>query len=243
VTAVTIGNGGDYARRADALYDRDYARRYRARDGALQSDPAYEAIVGRLRAVCQAFAQPITVLDLGCGTGRHFRALARVSRLVGLDASQAMLAEARAPIAADEIDVGARLLVRGDLQTSEFAPASFDLVYSIGVLAEHVPLDAALIARIARWLRPGGRFAFTTVHPASASIRKTVQRRLASALLPLLPSGASRTLHTRLMGHGHYGDERWVRARMNGTFEIDVLERFESDVHLHLWCVARRVIR
>jgi SAM-dependent methyltransferase len=239
---MTAIDNSEYARRADALYDRDYAQRYRARDGVLQTDPSYQEIVRRLRDVCSAFVEPTRVLDLGCGTGRHFRALVRVRTLVGLDASQAMLAEARAPIAADEIDVRTRALVRGDLLTCEFAPSSFDLVYSIGVLAEHVPLDDTLVARVARWLRPGGRFAFTTVHPTSHSVRQTWPRRLAAAVLPALPGSAAQALHARLMANGHYGDERWVRDRMNSRFRLEVLEPFESDVHLHLWCVARRVI-
>ena len=46
----------------------------------------------------------------------------------------------------------------------------FDLVYSIGVLAEHVPLDAAIVERVWRWLKPDGRFAFTTVDPESPDV-------------------------------------------------------------------------
>jgi hypothetical protein len=42
--------------------------------------------------------------------------------------------------------------VQGDLATHAFPDQSFDLVYSIGVLAEHVPLEAALVSRVSRWL-------------------------------------------------------------------------------------------
>ena len=82
------------------------------------------------------------MLDLGCGTGRYFWGLRQVKTLTGLDASAAMLDEARHPIHADRVAAGSAItLVEGDVMTHEFAPASFDLVYSIGVLAEHVPLD------------------------------------------------------------------------------------------------------
>ena len=36
-----------------------------------------------------------------------------------------------------------------------------------------------------------------------------------------------------------YGDERWIRRQLRGVFEIETLDRFQSDVHLHGRCVAR----
>src|SRR5882757_8867568 len=61
------------------------------------------------------------VLELGCGTGRISRPLARAGvGLVGIDRSAAMLARLRAP---------KRLrLVRGDIRHLPFAPATFAAV-------------------------------------------------------------------------------------------------------------------
>ena len=223
-----------------ALYDAPYARKYRERDDALQQVASNQQLIDWLGQVCDRFTHPIDALDLGCGTGRYFWGLRNVRTLVGLDASEPMLAEARQPIHADRMTAQSVSLVHGDLATHDFAPASFDLVYSIGVLAEHVRLDQALIARVGRWLRPGGRFAFTTVHPESPSVPRTTGRRLAEWALPLMPASLSAGLHHRFVAGGMYGDERWLRERLADGFVIESLERFHTDVHLHGRCVARK---
>ena len=221
-----------------ALYDVDYARRYRTRDEELDRVDSYHALLQWLGGVCDRFTHPIDALDLGCGTGRYFWGLRNVASITGLDASAPMLAEAARPTHASDIRTRNITLVNGDLATHQFADGSFDLVYSVGVLAEHVPLNRSLVERVARWLRPGGRFAFTTIDPESPDVPKTMQRRLASALLPMAgPAGSA--LHERLMVSGMYADERWIRRTLDGLFRIESIDRFQSDVHLHRRCVAR----
>ena len=222
-----------------ALYDADYARRYRSRDEELAGVDSYHALVAWIGEVCDRFGHPIDVLDLGCGTGRYFWGLRHVHTLTGLDASAPMLAEAAHPTHAADIHARDVNLITGDLQTHEFAAGSFDLVYSIGVLAEHVALTRVLAERVSRWLKPGGRFAFTTVDPQSPDVPKTMPRRVASALLPVAAGPVGNALHRRLMAGGMYGDERWIRATLSGLFHIESLDRFQSDVHLHGRCVAR----
>jgi SAM-dependent methyltransferase len=224
-----------------ALYDAPYARKYRERDDQLQAVASNQELIDWLGEICDRFDRPIDVLDLGCGTGRYFWGLRHVKTLVGLDASDAMLAEARHPIHEDRVNPASLALVRGDLASHEFEPATFDLVYSIGVLAEHVALNDQVIARVRRWLRPGGRFALTTVHPLSPSVPRTTSRRLAEWALPFIPVALSRGLHDRFVAGGMYGDERWLRGRLASGFAIESLERFRSDVHLHGLCVARKV--
>ena len=224
-----------------ALYDADYARRYRTRDEELESVGSYHELVRWIGEVCHRFDRPIDVLDLGCGTGRYFLGLRNVNTLTGLDASEPMLAEAAHPTRAGDITARKIALVKGDLATHAFADNSFDLVYSIGVLAEHVPLTRTLVARVARWLKPGGRFAFTTIDPQSPDVPKPMPRRIASALLPVAPGAAGEFLHQRLMVGGMYADERWIRAMLNGLFAIESIDRFQSDVHLHGRCVGRKI--
>ncbi|HJU44845.1 MAG TPA: class I SAM-dependent methyltransferase [Vicinamibacterales bacterium] len=235
-------NSGEsaWAERAAARYDDEYARRYRRRDDELEQLQSNRDLVSWLGAVCDRFSHPIDVLDLGCGTGRYFWGLRHVSSLVGLDASAAMLDQARHPLHSERLQGVTVTLVRGDLLTHSFPAASFDLVYSIGVLAEHVPLDRALVNRVHSWLRPGGRFAFTTVHPQSASVPRTPPRVLAGAALGVLPRMLTRALHRRFVAGGLYGDERWIAATLEPRFEIESLERFQSDVHLHARCLARK---
>jgi ubiquinone/menaquinone biosynthesis C-methylase UbiE len=222
-----------------ALYDADYARRYRTRDEELESVGSYHELVRWIGEVCDRFDHPIDVLDLGCGTGRYFWGLRNVDTLTGLDASEPMLVEAAQPTRATEITARTIALVKGDLSTHSFADNSFDLVYSIGVLAEHVPLTRTLVARVARWLRSGGRFAFTTIDPQSPDVPKTMQRRIATSLLPITPGAAGESLHRRLMVDGMYADQRWIRAMLDGLFTIESIDRFQSDVHLHGRCIAR----
>jgi SAM-dependent methyltransferase len=233
---------GPWARKAEALYDDGYARKYRDRDEALLKEATYLDFIEWNQKVSARFPQPIDVLDLGCGTGRYFWAVTNARTLVGFDASASMLAEAEHPICQDRITASYLELVQGDLATHTFPEQFFDLVYSIGVLAEHVPLDAAQVSRVWSWLKPGGRFAFTTVHPLSSDVPQTWQRRLAGLVLPFAPGGLGRALHRRLMSGGMYGDERWIRSVLAGQFAIESLEQFHSDVHLHCRCLARKVI-
>jgi SAM-dependent methyltransferase len=222
------------------LYDEDYARRYRDHDNELDDCRPYEELVAWLRDISARMPPGFDALDLGCGTGRYFWALQGVRELTGLDQSAPMLEQAAAPVHADRIAATRVSLVRGDLAQHDFAPASFDLVYSVGVLAEHAPLDAAIAGRVARWLRPGGRFAFTTVHPESPSVPQTPLRRVARGVAPLVPAVLDAPLRERLLANGLYADERRVTDLLTPSFEVETLDRFESEAHLHCRCVARK---
>jgi len=230
----------EWGRRAADLYASDYARRYRQHDEELSHVEAYRAFCEWLRDICGRFRKPIDVLDLGCGTGRYFAALKNVNELVGLDASGPMLAEAANPVGADRITAKTIHLVEGDALTHRFLPDSFDLIYSIGVLAEHTPFDNRIVNSVASWLRPGGRFAFTTVHPDSASIPKTPGRTLGHAALPFSPKPIRHWLHTKLTAGGQYADEALIVERLGQRFSIESIVRLESEAHLHCLCVAIR---
>jgi SAM-dependent methyltransferase len=232
--------GSPWAVRAAALYDDAGAKRYRAHDDEFEASGPCRQFAEWLRRVCGAFDSPIDVLDLGCGTGRYFWALTGVRSLVGLDASPAMIAEARQPYRAGAIAAQSLSLVEADLFTHAFLPRQFDLIYSIGVLAEHVPLDEEVVGRVSTWLKPQGRFAFTTVHPQSPSVHRTVWRRLGERVSAIAVGAPGRMLRRRLLADGMYADERRVRALLEGAFDIEMLERFQSEAHVHCLCVARK---
>ena len=221
------------------IYDQAYAEKYRAHDDTLSDSAPYLGFVAWLQKVCDRFTPPIDVLELGCGTGRYFRALRGVNTLTGIDASAAMLELARTPYRAEEVTAKHIALVKGDLLTHDFAPASFDLVYAIGVLAEHVPIESTLVARVQRWLKPNGRFAFSTVHPDSTSIPQTLQRRIGRVLVAM-PGPLRSYLRRRLLAGGMYADEMFIHELLDGRFVIESMERFISEAHLHCLCVARR---
>jgi SAM-dependent methyltransferase len=101
------------------------------------------------------------VLDLGCGLG-YFAREARTrgaSEVIAVDLSERMLDEARRRTSDPAIRYE-----RAALEDFQAEPASFDLVVS--TLALHYIADyAGLVRRIATWLVPGGRFAFSVEHP------------------------------------------------------------------------------
>ena len=234
------GGASPWSKKAADLYDEAYARRYRAHDDDLRSSEPWRNLAAWLSDVSQRFTPPIDVLDLGCGTGRYFCALSGVRTLTGVDASRAMLEQARRPYRAESITAASIRLVEGDLLSGQFADGSFDLVYSIGVLAEHAPLTRTLLENIARWLRPGGRFAFTAVHPQSPSVPLTARRRVATAVAAVLPGVARRMVRDRLLSGGMYADETAVHALADHLLLVEDIERFTSEAHLHLRAVLRK---
>ena len=227
-------------RSASTIYDPAYARRYRAHDDEFESSEPCRRFAEWLRQLSAAMTPPIDVLDLGCGTGRYFWALTGVDELVGIDASPAMLAEARVPHNAALITARTVRLSEGDIASYPFSEGRFDLVYSIGVLAEHAPLDASIVARVERCLKPGGTFAFTTVHPDSPSVPRTMKRTIGRAIEAVTPPSLAGPLRERLLARGRYADERRVGELLEPRFVIESLFRFESEAHLHCWCVARK---
>jgi SAM-dependent methyltransferase len=106
------------------------------------------------------------LLDLGCGAGRHaFEAHRRGAHVVALDRSEAetpgvagLLAAMRAEGEAPTTALGTAITAEG--LSLPFAGASFDRVVASEVL-EHVADDAAVIAELARVLRPRGTLAVT----------------------------------------------------------------------------------
>jgi SAM-dependent methyltransferase len=100
-----------------------------------------------------------SVLDAGCGTGRHTRWLCdQGARVLGVDASLEMVRVARAKCPEADLLVGSVL----DLPVEA---GSFDTVLN-ALMAEHVPDLAALMVSLARALRRGGRLVLSVFHPA-----------------------------------------------------------------------------
>lgn len=111
-----------------------------------------------------ALARPgAAILELGAGTGRLTVDLAaRGFEVVGVDLAPAMLAQAKARVAAQPADVAARISLRlGDL-TSVDLKRTFDLVICPYHTLAHIPAGAAWkngFATAARHLPAGGLFA------------------------------------------------------------------------------------
>lgn len=139
---------------AAARYD-GHADWYEATFGFLGAETGSGGLVGRLLGPADQDGQ--ICLDVGCGTGLHFRATqARGYTVVGVDLS------------ADQLRVAAtrnRRLVRADADRLPLRDAS---VAAVAMTFLHTDVDdfAATLGEVARVLSPGGRLVYLGVHPA-----------------------------------------------------------------------------
>lgn len=101
----------------------------------------------------------MAILDVGCGLGGDAGALARLigrgGRVVGLDPSETLLAEAQSRLSGELLPAE---FVQGDASALPFADAAFDGAYAIRVF-QHLAAPEAAFAEMVRVLRPGGRLA------------------------------------------------------------------------------------
>jgi ubiquinone/menaquinone biosynthesis C-methylase UbiE len=103
-----------------------------------------------------------TLLEVGCGTGTHLRALAAdFDRAIGTDASAEMVEAARRLAATAQ--AGARISIRVDPaeQLGTVEDGSVDAAICVGTL-EHIPDKQRVLGQIRRVLRPSGRFVCLT---------------------------------------------------------------------------------
>lgn len=228
--ALAAGESGSRAV-ADVFDD---ARLYDIETGRHTEDiPYWEQLIDELR--------PASVLELGCGTGRLLRPIARRGlahrpdfRLVGLDLSAALLAVARQRIGADPEFRDVLRLVEADM--SDFAlEERFDLViiafnglgFVVGPGRQRACLHAAQ-----RHLAPGGRLAIDLIVPRVSYLavsERTSPVRLGEDLHDPAP-GVARLLR--------YDTERYdpVRQVDDSIYQYELhhtdgrVERFSRDL-------------
>ena len=93
------------------------------------------------------------VLDVGCGMGRFAEVATRWgARVVGIDLSAA------AEVAARNLSERDFVAFQADVFELPFAPESFDIIYSIGVL-HHTPDCERAVKVLPQYLKPGGSLA------------------------------------------------------------------------------------
>jgi SAM-dependent methyltransferase len=104
-----------------------------------------------------------TLLDAGCGTGRHAAYATQIGHtVIGVDPSAAMLERAREEVpGADFRD--------GHLGALPVDDASVDAALCALTLGHLADIEPA-IAELARVLRPGGRLCISEIHPSSVLI-------------------------------------------------------------------------
>jgi len=169
------------------------------------------------------------VLELGCGTGRVTRPLARAGiDIVGVDRSDAMLARAarRAKAPRHIRRPRSMTLVRGDIRQLPFASASFPMVIApYGILQSLIrPNDlTATLTSVARVVAPGGIFGVDLVPdvPNWREYRDRVQLRGRNGPAHLtLVESVSQDRKRRLTTFEQRYIERRGRRRREHRFEL-----------------------
>ncbi|PYR59800.1 MAG: 2-polyprenyl-3-methyl-5-hydroxy-6-metoxy-1,4-benzoquinol methylase [Acidobacteria bacterium] len=106
------------------------------------------------RLLDRAIPSDARIVEIGCGTGQMCVYLARADRvIIGADLTRAALRLGAA--AARRFGLDRVQFVETDLQRPGIKKASFDVVYSSGVL-HHTPNPRAAFAQLAALVRPGG---------------------------------------------------------------------------------------
>jgi SAM-dependent methyltransferase len=138
----------------ETWFGEEYLRLYPHRN-----DADAEALVALIRD--QVPWRPgLQVLDIGCGAGRHARALEGAgARVVGLDLSRHLLAKARTAMKGP--------LVRSDMRALPFRPSCADLTVNLFTSFGYFAGDAehaAVLAEMVATLRPSGWFVIDFLH-------------------------------------------------------------------------------
>ena len=183
-----------------------------------------------------------TVADVGCGGGLLAETLARAgARVTAIDLSPAMIEVARLHAADTALAIDYRLQSAEALAAE--APGAYAAVCCME-LAEHVPDPGALVATLARLLRPGGSLFMATINRTARAFFGAIVA--AEYLLRLVPrgtheyarlvrpaelAGAARLAGLELLEVAGVAYDPWSRrARLDARPDVNYLAHFRRPV-------------
>jgi len=126
-----------------------------------------------------------TVADVGCGGGLLAESLTRLgARVTAIDLSESMIGIARLHAQQSQLDIDYRLCSVESLASE--SPRHFDAVCCMEMI-EHAADQAALLAALAKLLRPGGMLFMSTINRGPRAFLSAIVA--AEYLLRLVPKG------------------------------------------------------
>lgn len=172
----------------DAAHSRYDATAEKYAESDRQDTCQFQSFGEKLKSLCIKY-KPRNIIELGVGTGRYFPYTLGNGVFVGIDISSQMLRQAERRLHILKANGFKEIrLIEGDLLKARLlTEESYDLVYAIGVLGYHLPLNKSIMTIAASLLKPGGIFFVTTVQQP---ILMRAKNALRHALMRLgLPAG------------------------------------------------------
>jgi len=212
--------------KAKLLYNQSYSKAYRTSDNTAITSENHVRMCNILQSLTTSFDHEISVLDIGCGSGRYFHCIKNAKTLTGIDVSPYMIDEAKNPVKQNEVTISDIDLRCGNIFDIQLSENSFDFVYSLGVLGEHSSFDSFLCDKVHKLLKHNGVFFFTVVDINSILQRKGFKRKIAEIMYPILSPFMKKTL-----------DKRWQTFYMTK----DALEDVMISSAFHDYTIDRHV--
>lgn len=215
-------------------HGRKHAEEYTESDSTLSNSSDHVTISNWLSDHLKAEDKQMSrFLDLGCGTGRWFHVMKNADSILGADFSGEMLSKAKEKIAGGGVHTNINL-VRCDIFNLPLKKDLFDCVVSVGVLAEHAPLNDVIFEEVGRMLKSEGLFLFTA---QKMGIIPKLKVKAAQSLFPILPPSFKeriglyvKSFHTRL-DHNERTIKRLAKQHDFNVQEIEVKALTKSDFY------------
>lgn len=235
---------GRIAAKAIKLYE-DSSAKYRKGDDEGYGHYSLAYFREQIGTITSAFQRKLSILDLGCGTGRYFHCLKNAEKITGVDVSESMLMLAKNPTRKHEIEAADIELICSDVHSVSLPAESFDFIYSIGLFGLHSPFNVDLCDKVFTWLKPGGKM-YLYVMDAATPQESNWKREIAVKIFPILPGWLKTRIFLRMDDFSvTEQDLRLIMAESLFT-DVEIIRSRDLDPEQRVWrrmwfsCMASR---